>query len=440
MRLPFSVPLLGALALSTPVAVFAQSTDGYHATQVIPVVVDNGSFKSRITFSNPLGGAIPVRVVYVPARGTSQQGVLDCGTFTLPIAGSVAFPSVRSLCPALPAGTQFGMLQTHVELPPDVSTNATFSYGVYSRADNPQGIGFSVEGFPAHTLTRAGSLVPGLRRLAATASAPAYQSNCFVGILPDIVPGGASNATTSVDYELTNPTGQIIGSGAIDIGPGEFVRVLDIFAHGNAPAGDHDNVEAGFYPDGASSMAAFCTVQDNTSFSADFRIAKQFLGFSALEAGSTSIFAHDEHMLRRSRINFGVNLSNGPGESKPTPFVLSATGTGNTHVIQIRHPDWFACQVLNQFQTSTPFDGFEIRLMASDGLSVIAGGNDVRFFNPVYMGDKHDRNAGSSTRYTIEVESDEVNGDRPLSYYLFCRSGSGHSVPELVRTGGPNQF
>ena len=59
----------------------------------------------------------------------------------------------------------------------------------------------------------------------------------------------------------------------------EQIRYLDVFSPSvaNAPAAtDFSNVRAEFTrtSDGEQQMAAFCTVQDNATFGADFRIAK----------------------------------------------------------------------------------------------------------------------------------------------------------------------
>ena len=59
----------------------------------------------------------------------------------------------------------------------------------------------------------------------------------------------------------------------------EQIRYLDVFSStvANAPAAtDFSNVRAEFTrtSDGDQQMAAFCTVQDNATFGADFRIAK----------------------------------------------------------------------------------------------------------------------------------------------------------------------
>lgn len=59
-----------------------------------------------------------------------------------------------------------------------------------------------------------------------------------------------------------------------------MIRLLDVFGSLNAPAGDYDNVRAVFesiVPVGGGTSIQFtaaCTVQNNTSFDADFRVAK----------------------------------------------------------------------------------------------------------------------------------------------------------------------
>jgi hypothetical protein len=49
-----------------------------------------------------------------------------------------------------------------------------------------------------------------------------------------------------------------------------------VFAAAGAAPGDHTNVRAQFTRTSAETLdlIGFCTVQDNTSFGADFRIAK----------------------------------------------------------------------------------------------------------------------------------------------------------------------
>jgi hypothetical protein len=133
----------------------------------------------------------------------------------------------------------------------------------------PSGNGFSVEGIfdpPSCGTVRD---VLGLVRQAA---APTYQSNCFVQ--------NRESRNGRVVVTLATGNGQSIAANIEDLQPGEMIRLLDVFATLGAPDGDYDNVRASFesitplgggYP---VNFSAGCTVQNNTSFDADFRIAK----------------------------------------------------------------------------------------------------------------------------------------------------------------------
>ena len=150
----------------------AQTTDGYHSIQIFPVVVDTASFAQRFNFRNPNSAIVTVTPRYYGATGTSQgtAGVLVCPTFNIDPGKTATFTSLRTLCPALLSGSQFGFLYTS-----ELST-ANLPYAGFSRVANPQGNGFTVEAFPAHTFTSADSVINGLRRLAAGPSNPAFQT------------------------------------------------------------------------------------------------------------------------------------------------------------------------------------------------------------------------------------------------------------------------
>ena len=63
-------------------------------------------------------------------------------------------------------------------------------YAGFSRVSNPQGNGFTVEAFAASEFTSADGVINGLRRSAATPSAPAFQTNCFLANLNQLEPDG----------------------------------------------------------------------------------------------------------------------------------------------------------------------------------------------------------------------------------------------------------
>jgi hypothetical protein len=420
-------------ALAGTGTALAQTTDGYHSIQVFPVVVDTGAFTQRFTFRNPdTNTTITVIPTYVPGEGTSQAGMLGCPSFTVAAASSRTFGSLRDICPALAAGSQFGYLYLRED-----NTEAQ-PFAAFSRVSNPAGQGFTVEAFPANTFTSADQSISGLRRLAASGGAPAYQTNCFLGNLHDVTPEVPAEVTR-VNYSIIAADGSTIASSFIDLAPGKLVRMLDVFATAGAPAGNYDGarikfVEAGQFNEPA--LMSFCTVQDNTSFGADFRIGKQERS-DATEFGSWA--AQDDHVNRHTTVRRDMRL---PGETEGRVFSIPAGGlSSNTHVFYFRHPDEVGCDIADAVthETVPASYGLELRLIGPDGSSVVAGGDGVVSFHDVYLGDKAERNSGASGRYTLEVETDtESASARP--YALHCHTGSGHTLSDMIRTGGPDRF
>ena len=231
---------------------------------MVPVIAQTSSYGSEVTAYNPNGGAITVNVSFYDAQNTATPGAQPCTPLSIGAGASVEF-SLPGQC-ALPTGANFGLL---------VMAEATGTqrfYG-YVRTQNPQGIGFSTEGFPIENFNDQLQHAVGLKRVAASGGLPAYQTNCFVATLGD-----------AVNYELRlydGATNTQLGStlsGSLQ--PWQQYRYLDAFSAVGAPAGDLTNVRAQFTNLTGSNkkLIGFCTVQDNTSFSADFRIAKSYGG------------------------------------------------------------------------------------------------------------------------------------------------------------------
>ena len=417
-------------AVFAPAGALAQSTDGYHTIQVFPVVVDSASFTQRFTFRNPSATtAVSVAPLYHPGNGTSQPAPLACPQFTVPANGQRVFTSLRQLCPALAGGTQFGFLYTSED------DGANLPYAAFSRVSNIAGNGFSVEAFPAHTFTSADVVVTGIRRLAATAGSPAYQTNCFIANLNELTPPPVP-VTTTVKMYINNSAGVQVGTTALfPLLPGHLIRLLDVFSAAGAPAGDYNDARALFTENGPDEpgLMAFCTVQDNSSFGADFRIAKQERGFNSPFA---SVGAQDDHVSRSASVSADVMTSGG---TVPRPFSINPGGQSNTHVMYFRHPDWVRCELIDPATafSATSSYGLEMRLLAGDGQTVLAGGNDTPGFGTVYLGDKTDRNNGANGRYTIEVESNGQNAAATRPYILRCHSGSGQTSGDLLRWHEP---
>ena len=417
--------LCATAALGTGTAM-AQTTDAYHTIQVFPVVVDTASFKQRFTFRNPNLATAVISVTYYPAVGTSQGVALNCGSFTVAGAADRTFTGLRNMCATLAAGAQFGYLYTYE------TSAANLPYAGFSRVANPQGNGFSVEAFSASQFTSADTVVTGIRRQVATASNPTYQTNCFVANLNDVSPP-ATPVTTSTYVSVYNSAGVQVGATTMfDMVPGQMNRLSDVFSVVGAPAGDYLDARARFEESGIGEpgLFAFCTVQDNTSFGADFRIAKQEFSGGGSNIG---VGPQDDYNVRNARPAYDMNMSG--GVTRPFEIGSGDVNHANTHVVYFHHPDFVQCEVIDPTTgvRALAAYGLEMRMIGQDGSTVIAGGNESYGFGQVYLGDKADRNEGANTRYTIEVESTAVNHTSTRPYYLHCQSGSGHTLGDIVR-------
>jgi hypothetical protein len=416
--------LAGSLVLGLGLSgsALAQSTDGYHSIQIFPVVVDTGSFTQRFNFRNPNDASVTITPRFFPASGTTGVAI-TCPDFAIAAGKTATFATLRALCPALAVGSQFGFLYTS-EL-----SSASLPYAAFSRVANPQGNGFSVEAFPAHTFTSADSVVNGLRRRAASGSNPAFQTNCFFGNLNEVTASPAPSST-QVDYTLYNSASTVIGGGTLNLAPGQYVRLLDVFASAGAAAGDYDDAQLKVVELnsnvtlGEPGLISFCTVQDNTSFGADFRIAKQEVGNGGLAFPGDSLGAQDNHVSRETLVS-----ADGVGRN----FEVATGASANTHVMYFRHPDYVQCEIVDSSNVRLlQGAGLEMRMLDQDGV-VIAGGNNATGWADVFLGDKTERNNGANTRYTIEVEDNESNTGSVRAYKLHCRSGSGHTLGDLIR-------
>ena len=372
----------------------AMSTDGFHMNMILPVVVQTASFSSDIYLS-AFGAGATVSVTYYPADGTATGSPVVCGNKVIN-AGATNRYTLLSLCPGIAAGSNYGSL----ELAEVDGTNN--GYNVFARVDNPSGQGFEVEGYPAHTFTAADAYVVGLKRQAA---APGFQTNCFVAALGE---------PTTIDIALVDGNGNFLAAVPEQaLAAREMRRFLDIFTAAGLPAGDYSNVTATFLENQVGSEPGailFCTVQNNTTFDADFRIAK----------------AHpvqDDHALRTLTESVDA-LGN--------VFTLGAfPNSRNRHVVNFKHPDTVACSI-DRIDGGNVTD-LEMQLVAPDGATVVAGGNATQSFPNTYLGAKSTRNNGANGRWFIDVEAATGGGvANGAQYAITCRSGSGHSHYEWV--------
>ena len=394
----------------------AQSTDGYHSIQVFPVVVDTPSFAQQFNFTTPNPFPVVVKTRFFPGDGTAQAaiGPVTCNNVNIGALGVMTVTSLRALCPALVAGSAFGFLHMQAQDSSDGMFSDIPVFAAFSRVSNPQGNGFSVESFAASTFTSATTVVNGLRRLASGPSSPAFQTNCFVANMNQLDPDGPPVAK-AVNYTMR--IGATTYAATVNLLPGQLVRLLDVFAAIGAPAGDHNNIAAVFQAQGPLNdpdrpgLMSFCTVQDNTSFGADFRIGKT-------SYGTLGIGTNDGMAARETASK---------ADAQGRVFEIGPGSSANTHVVYFRHPDTVQCQLLNPvtFAPLTAASGLEMRA-ADAALTTVVGGNNATSTGTIYTGDKPSHK-GYNNRYLIEVESNETNAAGVRPYAIYCSSGSGNT-------------
>lgn len=392
----------------------AQTTDGYHSIQVFPVVVDTASFAQQFNFTTPSLFPVVVRTRFFPGDGTPQAlvGPITCNNVNIAANGVASVTSLRTLCPALVAGSAFGFLHMQAQDSSDGMYSDIPVFAAFSRISNPQGNGFSVEAFAAHTFTSGTTVVNGLRRLSAGPSSPAFQTNCFVANMNQLDPEEGAPVAKAVDYTLFAGGSQYTKT--LNLLPGQFIRLLDVYAAAGAPVGDYSNNSLVFRVQGSlnverQGLMSFCTVQDNTSFGADFRIGKTAYG--TLGIGGNDGMASRETASTK--------------DAQDRVFEIGAGSSANTHVVYFRHPDTVQCRLLNPvtFATLTAASGLEMRA-ADAALTTVLGGNNATSTGLIYLGDKSSHR-GFNNRYLIEVESNETNATGVRPYALYCSSGSG---------------
>jgi YD repeat-containing protein len=393
---PILVPT-DTIPSSAPIGGGAAST-----VVVIPLVARTASFTSEIFVSNASPSSINVNLRFYGARGTTGAGLNICTTQSIPAQSTVALP-IAIACPSLPSSSQYGLLVLEEAL-------RRTPLSVYSRTANPHGNGFSIEGYPIGEFSAGGATVTGLKRIAV--GPPPFQSNCFVGALGE-----------GVDYQIVltdGSSGAAIGSPVTgSLVAWETLRMLDIFgpAGANAPAGDYGNVRADFSAVGTAraALVGYCTVQDNYSFGADFRLAK------SRDADDAS----QRRVVHLGHDGTGVLID---------PAIINDLTRKHVYVTALRHPDALTCSVVGPRSAD-----LELRLREPGPLgttTVRAGGNNQASF-AVDIGGRDSVNAGVAGYWALEVSFREGGSAAvPIAYGLTCTSGNGMSEPLLLNPVG----
>ena len=410
--------LVALVGLACVGSIHAQTTAAAGTVMVVPVVAATGTFSTEVTVRNGNSNAVTLNVRFYEALGSASPGQRTCSQLALNSQESKQF-SLGTQC-TLGAGGHFGMLILE-----DAAAEKINTFGVYSRTQNFAASGFSIEGFPIGNFSSATAGSLGLKR---TTAGPPFQTNCFVAALGE-----------QVDYkiQLREPTANAqIGSDITGtLLPYQMIRYLDIFTAAGLPTGDYQNIRAVFDDTdvGEPSFVGFCTVQDNVSFGADFRIARSTDGAD---------------LGQRRTVCYGESPC---GTIDPTsPTQIPNVTTKYIHWMLVRPPDYIKCQLFGpnvadlEMQLRGPGDVLLAPVFANpippyNSAPYTSGGNDQTSFY-IYTGERGTINGGTATRWFIDVSAREGTppGSFPLSYGIDCSSGNGISWPWFRATDTDN--
>jgi hypothetical protein len=412
MRFPKSLLALVLLAGTANIAA-AQSTDGAGSVIVIPLVAQTASFATEVTVRN-LNALAPLTldVQFYEGLPSGAPGPVPapkvCSPLTL-AAGETKQFLLDAQCGPLGAGGHFGMVVLQ-----DASAERTNLFTAYSRTQTPGFIGFSVEGYPIGAFSAAPANAVGLK---SQASAPGFQTNCFVGALSEAV---------GYQIRFRNAANSFIGSplsGTLQ--PFEMRRYLDVFSPLNANVpGDLSNVTASFtVSSGGQALVGFCTVQENTQLSADFRIAK------STDASNNA----RKRLACIGQDNCGVG--NGVSAIQPETITPAEGNLRRVYSMIITQPDFVACDLVAapadlgnlQMRLRVPGDPFASPVFTPDP-GYDAGGADKTSFY-VYTGGRSAVAGGTATRWFIDVETRTQSAAADIDFGITCSSGNGVEVP-----------
>jgi|SRR5665213_967606 len=412
-----------AISAAAVMPALAQTTAGAGTVVVLPTVAYiPGAYTTTVFVRNPNSNPVTLSVLYYQSDSASPPGdgsPLTCTPLTVGANLAVQF-DLSAQCTFV-SSDNFGQLL----LVDSTGTYKTNRFYAYSRSQESNGNGFSVEGFPVGNFSGASSDVLGLQR---TAAAPHYRSNCFVGALAE-----------PVDYQIIlrqGETGAVLGgaiSGTLDAY--HTVRILDVFGPTGADvpgSADLQNVRATFSTSTANSPAyiGFCTLETSDNGSADFRVAK-------------SESANDN---RQSRLAcYGMDSCGASLPSITNPAQITGAGTKNIHYAIFDQPDFVKCDLVSndladlQMTLRGPGDPLtspQFALPAGyDTPPYTSGGSGQTGFY-VYTGEKSMIDSGSTTRWYIDVSfrGGGDAGNLPIAYGIKCTSGNGITVPWLGTT------
>ena len=180
------------------------------------------------------------------------------------------------------------------------------------------------------------------------------------------------------------------------------------------------NIRAAFTvntTDVAPALVGFCTVQENNTFGADFRIAKSRDAFDNREK---RFFCYGSDCVT-------VN---------PDTTQIPDATTRNIHAMFVEQPDYVQCQLVSphledlQIRIRGPGDVFSSPVWPSSPPFSSGGAGLTSFY--IFTGYRSAVQFAAATRWFIDVGFNTTSGvaaDLPVPYGITCISGNGVSVP-----------
>jgi len=368
---------------------------------LIPVVSSSVSFVSQIVVKDQ-SGTSPSRSVtmqFYEAQTSSTPGLKACTPITLtPFQTKTV--SLAGQCP-LAAGNHHGFV-----ILTDASGTKDKLFYAFTRVENPATNGFTVEGYPIGHIGGGDpdSEVVGVKSKAATATTPQIQTNCFVATLDNPV-------SYSISVDVPNALAVSDTLAAF-----QMRRYSDI----GAGAGDFENATVTFTKDDPAqwpnTLIAFCTVQDNTSFNADFRIAKTW------EAADPT----------RNRVNcFAASFGAGDACTdtlQPSGPTVPDAATKVRLLTRVYAPDTVTCSIVGLQGKND----LKIRLVRDFPPGTVAAGGTTNSFTYT-TGPRSAIGNGFHQTYFIEVDfKDGASAVFPIPFGVQCKSGNGMMDPYFL--------
>ena len=396
--------LLLALIAALSVGHANAQVSGAGTQIIIPVVTSSVSFVSQIVVKDQSNTSHSLSFEFYEAKTSDTPGKKTCTPVSL-AASETKTVTLGTQCP-LAAGNHHGFV-----ILTDASGTKDKLFYAFSRVENPASNGFTVEGYPIGHIGGGDpdSQVAGVKRR--TSTNPVIQTNCFVA---------ARDGDIDYSISLDVAGSQTLPAVAETLHAGEMRRYLDIFAQAGAPLPDYDNVTVTFSKNDPTqwknTLIAFCTVQDNTSFGADFRIAKTF------EAADPS----------QSRLNC-FSASFGAGDTctdtlQPSAPIVPDAATKVRLLTRVYAPDTVNCKIVGGRASD-----LKIRLVRDFPPGTVAAGGTTGSFTYT-TGPRSGIGNGFHQTYFLEVDFKDGANTAPAAFGIQCKSGNGMMEPYFLGT------